>query len=84
MCEILNETVEQEKSLLTPVFSQRCAGYLMLKGFVLVCMQPSEFDNRRNVFYFKDTEILAKTIHEFKLKKNAIDFFVNATFETNK
>lgn len=48
------------------IFSQRLAGSLMMKGFVLIGMRPDEHNTRRNVFIFNDSEQLQQAIAEYK------------------
>jgi hypothetical protein len=53
------------------VFSQRIAGWLMLKGFVLKRMEKSTRHNsNRNVFIFNDTEELHLSIKEYQSINN--------------
>lgn len=44
-----------EKKTTYIVYSQKMAGYLMQRGFVLVDMQPDKKHPRRNVFFFYET-----------------------------
>lgn len=48
------------------VFSQRLAGWLMVRGFVLVGITPGRADARRNVFYFNQSNELMSAIEEYK------------------
>ena len=48
------------------IFSQKLAGILMQKGFVLVEMRPNTNGNGKNVFYFNDSPELEKVIVEYK------------------
>lgn len=59
--------VSQVRSCFT-VFSQRLAGHLMEKGFVLIDMQPHKTDTRRNVFFFKESNEIKDAINEYKSK----------------
>lgn len=45
--------------------SLRLAGFLMLKGFVLVNMEPDN-NSRRNVYIFKKSDDLSEAINEYK------------------
>ena len=54
-----------EKKMRT-IFSQKLAGILMQKGFVLVEMRPNTNGNGKNVFYFNDSTELEKVIVEYK------------------
>ena len=47
------------------VYSQKLAGYLMQKGFVLVDMQPNLKHMGRNVFFFGNTPQLKSVIDEY-------------------
>ena len=47
------------------VYSQKMAGYLMQKGFVLIDMQPDLKKSGRNVFFFMDTPQLKSSIDEY-------------------
>lgn len=49
------------------VFSQKLAGILMTKGFVLVGMERGKDNSGKNVFYFNDSNELNKIIEEFKI-----------------
>ena len=50
------------------VLNQRCAGFLMLQGFVLQRIEVNfnDVNRRKNVFIFKDSEALRKTIDKYK------------------
>ena len=47
------------------VYSQKMAGYLMQRGFVLIDMQPDLKKTRRNVFFFYNTPQLKSAINEY-------------------
>lgn len=47
------------------IYSQKMAGYLMQKGFVLINMQPDLKKSGRNVFFFKDSPQLKAAIDEY-------------------
>lgn len=51
------------------VKSQRLAGFLMLKGFVLKGMQPNLDTPKRNVFLFNNSEQLLLAIPKYKQMK---------------
>lgn len=58
------------KPKVTTIFKQQLAGYLMMRGFVLINIRKSEDNSGRNVFYFKDSAELQNAICEYKkLKK---------------
>ena len=48
------------------IFSQKLAGYLMLKGFVLVGMEQGKNLSGKNVFYFNDSDELKSAMEEYK------------------
>ena len=48
------------------VFSQRLAGYLMQKGFVLLRMNINLDDNYKHVFLFNDSPTISLAISEYK------------------
>lgn len=48
------------------IFSQKLAGHLMLKGFVLVGMEQGRNHTGKNVFYFNDSEELRLAMEEYK------------------
>ena len=51
------------------VLSQKLAGYLMQKGFVLQKLKPTNKNgSKRNVFIFNESEELIKSIHEYSNK----------------
>lgn len=47
------------------IFSQKLAGLLMLKGFVLKAMRPDKYHPNRNVFIFNDSEELRNVLNDF-------------------
>lgn len=52
------------------IFSQRLAGYLMFRGFVLLKMCDDLKDGRKHVFIFKESDELRRAINDYsKLKK---------------
>lgn len=51
------------------IYSQKMAAKLMLKGFVLQGMGKNEKNERKNVFYFKDSEELKKAMCEISKVK---------------
>lgn len=48
------------------IFSQRLAGYLMMRGFILINMRPNNDGSGKNVFFFKTTPELESAINEYK------------------
>ena len=51
------------------VMSQKLAGYLMQRGFVLQKLKPTNKDGvRRNIFIFNESEQLINAIHEYSIK----------------
>lgn len=57
------------------IFSQKMAGYLMLRGQQLLAIGPNTRRPGYNVFIFKDTEELRKIMKEFS--KHNGNFNVN-------
>lgn len=51
------------------IFSQRLAGYLMQKGFVLLRMNTNLDDNYKHVFLFKDSPAISSAISEYQNNK---------------
>ena len=47
------------------IFSQKLAGLLMLKGFVLKEMRPDKYHKNRNVFIFNDSDELRSVLDDF-------------------
>jgi hypothetical protein len=51
------------------IFSQKLAGELMIRGFVLKRMDKTFKDNsNRNIFFFNESEELLKFVKEYKTK----------------
>ena len=50
------------------VKSQKLAGYLMLRGFVLHALQPDNNSNR-NIFLFGKSDGLLQAIESYKINK---------------
>ena len=50
------------------IFSQNLAGYLMMQGFILKKMEHNEKCPDKNVFIFRQSENLEKTIKEYLSK----------------
>lgn len=48
------------------VFSQRLAGYLMLKGFKLLRMNVNLDDPKKHVFCFNNNEDVIQAIQDYK------------------
>ena len=55
---------EEKKEL--PVFSQRIAGSLMIRGFRLHGIARKRKYNEKNVFYFKDCPEVRQAIEEIR------------------
>lgn len=48
------------------IFNQRMAGYLMMRGCVLLDMRPDMKGNsRKNVFFFRDTPQLRQSMNDY-------------------
>jgi hypothetical protein len=50
------------------VYSQKLAGILMYRGFVLLGLGKDKANETKNVFYFKDTPQIREVVSEFKSK----------------
>ena len=61
----LEATMETEKARSRIIYSQRMAGYLMQRGFVLINMREDLQHPRRNVFFFKESPELSDAIGDF-------------------
>lgn len=57
------------ESKMITIFSQKLAGYLMMRSFVLVSMRPNKNNTGKNVFFFNDTPDLQMAIEEYKTLK---------------
>lgn len=67
------ETSEKVKDMSFKVYlvrSQRLAGNLMTKGFVLLGMEPDRNYPSRNIFKFSNSEPLRNAIEEYKQIKS--------------
>ena len=53
--------MEENKKIKT-IYSQRVAGLLMTKGFVLLGMDRNRNGSNKNVFYFNESETLLKEL----------------------
>lgn len=47
------------------IFTQKLAGYLMQRGFVLIDVKPNRNNPHRNDFLFGDSPELQKAIREY-------------------
>lgn len=54
------------------VFNQRLAGFLMLKGFKLVSVEPNKNIKKFNIFTFENSDKLSKAIKQYEHIKNFI------------
>lgn len=57
-----------KESKYLPIFSQRLAGYLMYKGFVLGNMRPDYKGSGKNVFFFMKSNQILDEIKNYKNK----------------
>jgi hypothetical protein len=48
-----------------PIYNQKLAGFLMMKGYVLVNIAPNEKYEGRNVFFFWDSPQIKQTMKAF-------------------
>lgn len=61
-------TTNEKKSFI--IFKQHLAGWLMMKGFVLLGIERTQQgDKYRNVFLFNETKSLHQAIAEYKLQQ---------------
>ena len=54
------------------VFNQRLAGFLMLKGFKLLAVEPNKNIKDFNIFSFEKSDKLNRTIKQYEEIKNFI------------
>ena len=59
----MNQTTNEYRA--RKIYSQRLAGYLMQRGFVLARMDKDIKCPNRNVFIFKDTEQLSDAMESY-------------------
>ncbi|WP_334305225.1 DUF5659 domain-containing protein [Enterocloster clostridioformis] len=59
----MNTGTTDKKSFI--IYSQKLAGYLMQRGFVLIDMQPDLKKSGRNVFFFMNTPQLKSAIDDY-------------------
>lgn len=52
------------------IFSQKLAGFLMQRGFVLMDLGDSNDNSGRKVFYFKQSNEIEDAVKEYKQSKN--------------
>jgi len=62
----MNQPDINNKAVCIPVYSNRLAGVLMAKGYVLQDMKPNTRQQGRNVFYFVDTPQIQEEISRYK------------------
>lgn len=55
------------------IYSPKLAGYLMLKGFVLVGMEKHKNHPNKNVFFFKDSVRLQEAINGYHVFRNTTE-----------
>ena len=58
-----------EKRKVRAIFTQRLAGFLMYRGFVLVDIKPNRSRPEMHDFLFNDSIELQKTINEYKARR---------------
>lgn len=58
---------ENKKEAIT-IYTQKLAGYLMLRGFVLIRSEPRNDKSGRNVFFFNKTPELIQAIRDYRNK----------------
>ncbi|EJL31791.1 hypothetical protein PMI05_00556 [Brevibacillus sp. BC25] len=52
------------------IHSQKLAGYLMARGFVLVRTEPDRRGNGRNVFLFRVSDELERAVTEYSSSRS--------------
>lgn len=55
------------------IFSPRLAGYLMLKGFILLGMEEHKEKPGKNVFFFHDSVELQEAINSYHAFRNSVE-----------
>ena len=60
--------MNNEKKNVT-VFSQKLAGELMIKGFVVAAMEPDKSGSGRNVFFFKNSPQIQAEIKAYQERR---------------
>lgn len=53
------------------VFSQKLAGQLMVKGYVVVAMEPDKSGSGKNVFFFKNSPQIQQEIRDYQQKNKS-------------
>lgn len=61
--------MEETKNTCFTVFSLKCAGYLLTRGFVLVRAEPDRRGTGRTVCFFKKSPELIAAIEDYKKTK---------------
>ena len=61
---------ESEVIFIFKVFNQRLAGYLMLKGFKLLSVEPNRDIKDFNIFTFEKSDKLNRTIKQYEKIKD--------------
>ena len=81
MCKYLHDTILLRKGMkitkqmvknndiLRVVYSQRAAGFLMQKGFVLVKIAPDKYNPNKNIFLFNNSDALDSALKEYASQK---------------
>lgn len=60
------EKIYMNNTKMITIFSQKLAGYLMFRGFVLVDMDENRNQAGKHVFYFNDSADLQAAITDYK------------------
>lgn len=64
-----NRGEQMEKRKTIAVYSQRLAGYLMQRGFVLVRLIPDQYDAKKHNFVFGDSDNLLRAMEDYRMEK---------------
>lgn len=59
----------KNNDILRVVYSQRAAGFLMQKGFVLVRIDRDKFNPSKNIFLFNNSDALDNALREYASQK---------------
>lgn len=65
----INNQMVKNNDILRVVYSQRAAGFLMQKGFVLVRIAPDKTNPSKNIFLFNNSEALDSALKEYASQK---------------
>ena len=61
-----------ENTTIATIYSMPVAGYLMMKGFILLDKKRNYNDSNKWVYYFKESPELRKSMNEYKKAKEML------------